>query len=148
MPTNEWLKPFEEYDCERVRRSPSILERFEANWVARGDCWWWTGPTIYNGQSRYPILRRVEGSGIYGGRMRAHRLSYILFKGDLTPDLVVDHLCENKLCVRPEHLEAVSNVVNVERYHGRNVVCVECAAKLRAIVAGCKKREGVLNPLP
>ena len=46
---------------------------------------------------------------------RAHRVSYELFVGEI-PDLcVVDHVCQNTICVNPEHLEAVSQRENVLR---------------------------------
>ncbi len=36
-------------------------------------------------------------------------------KGAIGPTLVVDHLCRNRLCVNPEHMEPVTNVENVMR---------------------------------
>ena len=49
----------------------------------------------------------------------AHRIAHFLTKG-LKSDLVVDHLCCNKGCVNPAHLEAVSSKENSQR-HTRKV---------------------------
>lgn len=72
-------------------------------------CWNWTGRVV----TGYGWAVRPGSAP----NMPAHRLSYATFVGPLTPGLVVDHLCENKLCVNPEHLEQVSNSENVKRYH-------------------------------
>ncbi len=76
-----------------------------------GPCWLWTG-----GQ-------RGKGYGAFnaekpGGRYRmvnAHRYAYELTAGVVPVGLVLDHLCENGMCVNPAHLEAVSNGENIRR---------------------------------
>ena len=45
----------------------------------------------------------------------AHRAYYEAHKGPIPASLVIDHLCRNRLCVNPDHLEAVENIVNVLR---------------------------------
>jgi hypothetical protein len=45
---------------------------------------------------------------------RLHRLSYTTYKGDIEGK-ILDHLCRNRKCVNPEHLEIVTNQVNVQR---------------------------------
>lgn len=47
--------------------------------------------------------------------LRAHRLSYMAFIGPIPAGLEVDHLCFNKLCVEPSHLEAVTQAENLRR---------------------------------
>lgn len=49
---------------------------------------------------------------------RAHRYAYELAYGPIAEGLVIDHLCRNKPCVRPDHLEAVTNAENIRR--GKN----------------------------
>lgn len=66
-------------------------------------CWVWQGSQF-----------RPNGYGRYAGQY-AHRLAYSLFKGAIPQGLQIDHLCRNKLCVNPAHLEAVTGRVNTLR---------------------------------
>ncbi|TXH57895.1 MAG: HNH endonuclease [Desulfurellales bacterium] len=68
-------------------------------------CWLWDGSVAPNG---YGKIEMVEGRW-YG----AHRLSYIAYKGDVPDGLVIHHKCENRVCVNPDHLEAVTQEYNV-----------------------------------
>lgn len=52
----------------------------------------------------------------------AHRVAYLSFKGEIPEGLVLDHLCRNASCLNIDHLEAVTQKVNMERAH---VVCGE-----------------------
>lgn len=45
----------------------------------------------------------------------AHRVSYEVFIGKIPSSMQIDHLCMNKLCVNPEHLEVVDNKENQRR---------------------------------
>lgn len=69
-------------------------------------CWLWTGKT------------NNAGYGIFANSHHAttaHRWSYVLTCSKIQDRLVIDHLCRNKLCVRPDHLEAVTQQVNLLR---------------------------------
>lgn len=46
---------------------------------------------------------------------KAHRIVYIIVKGSIPKGLELDHLCRNKCCCNPDHLEAVPHLVNVQR---------------------------------
>lgn len=65
-------------------------------------------------------LRRDNGSG-YGmitlhGRQRiVHRLFYQILNGQIPDYLVVDHLCRNRRCVNPDHLDPTTQKENVRR---------------------------------
>jgi len=70
------------------------------------NCWDWLDSKGSSGYGRFYI-----GGDFY----LAHRYSYILFKGDIPDGLVIDHLCKNKICVNPNHLEVVTSGENTRR---------------------------------
>lgn len=70
--------------------------RFENKFTKTDNCWNWTAST--NGKRNY-------GTMFYEGRSQlAHRISYKLYKGEIPAGLTIDHLCNNTLCVNPDHL--------------------------------------------
>jgi HNH endonuclease len=83
-------------------------DRFMSKVVWNGDedeCWTWEG-----------ALNKAYGYFWSGGRMRgAHRVAHELFIGPIPSGLDVDHLCRNRRCVSPAHLEAVTHVENLHR---------------------------------
>jgi hypothetical protein len=84
------------------------IDRFMAKVDKTDTCWLWTGGTAKGYGAFYDGTRQVP----------AHRWLYEYMNGVLTSVLVIDHLCENKACVNPEHLEAVSHPENCRRrYH-------------------------------
>jgi hypothetical protein len=60
-----------------------------------------------------------------GKLMTAHRFYYLHYKGEIGEGNQVDHLCMNKRCVNPDHLDAVSPRENVRRAH-RATHCYDC----------------------
>lgn len=70
--------------------------------VAENGCWVWLG-----------AARR--GYGRYNTGELAHRISYALFVGKIPSGLTIDHICENKICVNPDHLEPVTIAENNHR---------------------------------
>ncbi len=70
-----------------------------------GKCWIWTGAQ----DKGYGIVR------IHPQNYKAHRISYTLLIGTIPEGLMLDHLCRNPSCVNPEHLEPVTNSINVMR---------------------------------
>lgn len=71
-------------------------------------CWLWTGSKNNKGYAQL---------GDNGRTRSAHRVSYELFKGEIPAGLQLDHLCMVRHCVNPEHLEAVTQSVNMRRSH-------------------------------
>lgn len=83
--------------------------RFWSKVDKSGDCWIWTAARNAKGYGQIRIGGRT-------GRMHAsHRISLVLAGTELMPDLEVDHLCSNRCCVNPAHLEQVSHAENVAR---------------------------------
>lgn len=89
------------------------IPRFEAK-IARADggCWQWTGAVSTGGYGTFNLGRDAEGDYRYG---YAHRLSYQLYVGPIPDGLTIDHLCRNKRCVNPDHLEPVTARENMLR---------------------------------
>lgn len=87
---------------------PSIIERMMENVAVEEDgCWEWCGATC--GHGKYGAIRTPDGMKY------VHRVSYEAFIGDIPDGMQVDHLCRNRTCVNPEHLEAVSHYENMRR---------------------------------
>jgi hypothetical protein len=63
-------------------------------------CWNWVGATTSSG---YGSLSRK------GRAVGAHVFSYEIFKGPLAQGLEIHHTCSNRLCVNPDHLQAVTH---------------------------------------
>src|SRR6185312_16875409 len=86
-------------------------------------CWYWTGSQWGLPGYKYGQVRtwnpNLQGRS-RAGRKTAHRFVYEFVNGVTVPEHDdVDHLCNNKLCVNPEHLEAVSHRENIQRMYRR-----------------------------
>ena len=67
-------------------------------------CWLWTGCTNNDG---YGSIR------IGGKNVRAHRVSYYLFKGRIKKGLEIDHICRVRNCINPNHLRQITTKENI-----------------------------------
>jgi HNH endonuclease len=72
-----------------------------------GGCWIWIGAMSSSGYGSF---------GVRTGRgQSAHRHAYLTLVGPAGPGLDLDHLCRNRDCVNPDHLEPVTRMENVLR---------------------------------
>lgn len=94
----------------RSQGDKSVAERFWEKVDADGDCWVWIG-----------VINRKAPSDGYGvawdgqKTVGAHRLAWRLLVGEPPLGLDLDHLCRNRSCVNPDHLQPVTHLVNVRR---------------------------------
>lgn len=87
-----------------------IKKVFDEIDIPRGDheeCWNWTGYLDKDGYGRF--------LSSFAQKTSAHRLVYKIVVGEISSGLTLDHLCRNRRCVNPSHLEPVSFEENLRR---------------------------------
>lgn len=106
------------------RMRMQVIDKLESKHIPEPNtgCWLWTDALDDDGYGSVMVDRK---------RLRAHRVSYEHHRGLIPEGLTLDHLCRTRSCINPDHLEAVSNRVNVLRGVG------PCAQNARK--AACPK---------
>ncbi len=103
---------------------PSTDEPKSADLTSRvdavGPCWLWTGTIDRDGYGRVTVNQR---------QWRAHRYVWTQLVGDIPEGMTLDHLCRERSCVNPDHLEVVTPGENVRRGVGGKVTGAKNAAK-------------------
>lgn len=106
------------YNRWRKRGDPTVPVRIwaaspEESYSARtkpaGDCLVWTGSLDKFGYGRIHDGERT---------VKAHRWAYARFNGPISDGDLVDHICHNPACVRPEHLRIANKAQNMQNLRG------------------------------
>jgi len=102
-----WERGMAHHRIDDLAKRGNRWKRFEKriSYDQHTGCWNWDKVAV----------RGYGASGIYGQRCLAHRAVYIFLRGPVPLGLDLDHLCRNRLCVNPDHLEPVTRTVNLQR---------------------------------
>lgn len=138
---------------EATPLTPAIIDRFWAKVDVRPDaCWEWQGATSgTDGYGRFWIASRLG--------VLPYRFAYELLVGPIPDGLQPDHVCRNRACVRPDHLEVVTSrentlrgfgvtAVNAQKTHcahghpfeGHNLIIRSCPDGSRRVCRTCANR--------
>lgn len=74
--------------------------------MAKSNCWIWPYSTNKEGYGHFQKDRKQHD---------AHRWFFEFFRGSIPVNTELDHICRNRACVNPEHLEPVSHRENCLR---------------------------------
>lgn len=89
------------------KRSPE-WQRFALSYVVSpSGCWDWVGAKKPSGYGQFRF---------HAANWNAHRAAYVLIVAPIPEGMTLDHLCRNKGCVNPAHLEPVTQAENTRRF--------------------------------
>lgn len=118
----------------KIMRIHELKQKVFARVDIKPGCWIWQG-----------YIHKGDGYGRYrlpGMKWdkTAHRVVYELYYDETIPsDMTIDHLCLNKLCVNPEHLQVVSRSENSKRARLNDSE----ETKLKRVQSGWQKKRAI-----
>jgi len=77
----------------------------------KNECWEWQACKQNEGYGNFRIKNKVY---------KAHRISYFLTYGILSPHMHILHSCDNKRCVNPHHLSVGTDLQNRKDFYNKN----------------------------
>lgn len=93
----------------------SVQTRLSRLFLVQPDgCWEWVRGFDNMGYGSIVIARQTK---------RAHRAVYEAFREPIPSGMELDHLCRNKRCVNPDHLEVVTHSENLRRHYATVTTC-------------------------
>lgn len=127
----------------------SELARFNSKWILKGDCHLWQGPLDKDGYGTF-YFRRTN--------RRAHRVAWFSLHGPVGDELVINHVCRNRNCVNPQHLQRVtvrenalrdstsipyinSQKTHCKRGHAFDVTRTSKAGKVQRVCSICEREK-------
>jgi hypothetical protein len=100
-------------DLVRSRWTLTVENRFWSKIDRAGSCWVWTGTLHKCGYGVLVVTRKA---------VLAHVFAFRMLIGAVPPGLQIDHLCRNRRCVNPAHMEAVTQAENIRRGIGPSAI--------------------------
>jgi len=89
-----------------MKYSKEVRKRFYKYVDKFKECWIWRAGITASGYGVFSLKRK---------QIRAHRMSYMLSKGKIPKGKLIIHNCHNRRCVRPSHLKASTQSVNIKQ---------------------------------
>ena len=94
----------------------TLVERFWPKVNKTEGCWVWMASLTAQGYGQ------ISGKPLTQSPLLAHRVSWEFANGPIPTSMQIDHLCRNRRCVNPSHMEVVDNRTNTLRGIGLTAV--------------------------